>query len=359
MSNLLIAASGTGGHIFPALAVASAMPSSWKCSWIGVPDRLETKLVPKKFNLTTFRVGALQAKGVKRYLQLFRLLVSFFEIRSLLIRKDIKVIFTTGGYISAPVILAAKSCRIPIILHESNAYPGKVTRLFGRYCDHVAFGIKDAINYINFSKYQVTGTPLRSEFLSPQTLPEYVPEGVGPLIIIMGGSQGALGLNKMVRPVIPELLERGCRVIHLIGSNNYESEKITHSNFVEKKFSMDIPALLQHADLAISRSGSGAITELIACKLPSILIPYPYASDQHQEFNALHLSQVGAALLIHEHGPEEIILRKALRRLLACEQINNTCKYKFLEKMKLQLEQLIVSEPEKKLVRLIQSSLRY
>ena len=175
----------------------------------------------------------------------------------------------------------------------------------------------------------------------------------------MGGSQGALGLNNMVRPVIPELLENGCRVIHLIGSNNYQSGEIKHSNLVEMKFSMDIPALLQHADLAISRSGAGAITELIACQTPSILVPYPYASDQHQEFNALHLSQVGAALLIHEHEPEETLLRQSLRRLLTYEQINDASKYNLLEKMKLQMENLIVSEPEQKLAKLIQGSVRY
>ena len=320
MPRLLIAASGTGGHIYPALSLADSLSDSWDIQWLGVSNRLDIELVPSKYNLTLINVGGLQGNILSKIYNLFKLVFSSIRVSILLRKTNVNIIFTTGGYISAPSILAAKLIGIPILLHESNAIPGKVTRVLGRFCDHIALGIPSASSYLSGCSTSFTGTPVRSEFFLKQSLPSWVPKGKGALIVIMGGSQGALKLNEMVREVLPGLLEKGCRVIHLTGKNDsfyLNPESILRNpNLVIKPFSNEIASLLQHADLAISRAGAGAICELMVTKNPSILIPFPQSADQHQEINAAYMAQFGGAIIVNQHNPEERVLTDILSRLL-------------------------------------------
>jgi len=138
--------------------------------------------------------------------------------------------------------------------------------------------------------------------------------------VVMGGSQGAIKMNEMVRNILPWLLEKGCRVVHLTGKNDcfYRNigKKNTHTNLVVKHFSNEIPALLRNADLAISRSGAGAICELMVTKTPSILIPFPEAADQHQELNAAYMARFGGAIIVNQHDPEKDILKNVISNLI-------------------------------------------
>ncbi len=293
MTRLLIAASGTGGHLFPALAVAEALPDSWSVRWLGVPDRLETELVPERYGLITVKAGGLQGRGLSRLLQLLRLVAAGWRVKRLLQRERIELVFTTGGYIAAPAILAARLSGIPAVLHEANAIPGRVTRLLARFCSAVAVGLPVASERIPGCTPQLTGMPVRTAFLKAQPLPAWVPDGEGPLLVVIGGSQGAVGLNRMVQTIVPELLEQGCRVVHLTGRNDPEVGQLKHSLLVERPFSDDIPGLLQHADLAISRAGAGSLSELAVCNTPTVLVPFPQAADQHQEANAACAAALG------------------------------------------------------------------
>jgi len=316
MPRLLIAASGTGGHLFPALAVAEAMPPSWEVQWLGVPDRLERQLVPKTYPLHTVRCGGLQGKGGRQLLSLLQLLQAIQAVRRLIRREAITAVFSTGGYIAAPAILAARWCGVPVVLHESNAMPGKVTRLLGRHCTRLAIGLPQAAQRLRGCRPVATGTPVRREFLNPTALPPWVPQGQGPLLVVMGGSQGAVGLNRMVRPLFPVLVAHGVRVVHLTGTNDPEAGHSSLAGVVERPFSDEIPALLQQADLAISRSGAGSLSELAVCGTPAILVPYPAAADQHQEANAAAAAALGAAVIVHQHSPEAPGLGRTLWRLL-------------------------------------------
>ncbi len=354
MTRILIAASGTGGHLFPALAVAEALSKSWEVSWLGVPNRLETELVPKNFELITVRAGGLNGHGIRKFFQLCQLLAAAFKVFNLHRSKRIDVVFTTGGYIAAPAILGAICCGIPVILHESNAFPGKVSRLMGRFCNVVALGLPSASKYLAGCKTINTGTPIRSSFFAPQALPAWVPVGKGPLIVVMGGSQGALGLNLMVRAVTPFLLREGCRVVHLTGHNDSDLEgEIKHQNFVAKSFSNQIPALLQHADLAISRAGAGSLSEMAVCGTPAILVPYPLATDQHQNFNAVFAAQLGAAVIVHQHQPEDDVLRETLGRLLRGRLDKSGTNSDPLIKMKLAMLSFAEKESEETLVKIL------
>ena len=348
MPRLLIAASGTGGHIYPALSFADSLSNSWEIEWLGVPNRLEIELVPKKYNLIKLKVGGLQGNIFRKMFDLCKLLFASIQVSILLRQKKINVIFTTGGYISAPSIIGAKLTGIPILLHESNAIPGKVTKFLGRFCDHVALGIPSASKYLPRFKTSFTGTPIRSEFFLDQALPNWAPRGAGPLIVIMGGSQGAKKLNEMVRKVLPSLLEKGCRVVHLTGKNDSFYKNLgkikTHPNLVIRQFSNEIPALLQNANLAISRAGAGAICELMVTKTPSILIPFPQSADHHQELNAAYMARYGGAVIVNQHNPEEHILKNIISNLLSSNS---------LIKMKSNMNNHVFLNPENKIFEII------
>ena len=354
MPRLLIAASGTGGHLFPALSVAEALPDSWKIVWLGVPDRLETEILPKKYPLVTVKAGGLRAKGLRKLFQLAQLLSAAFKVRDLHRKESIDVVFTTGGYIAAPAILGAVSCGIPVLLHESNAMPGKVTRLMGRFCNFVALGLPASVRYLSGCRTLVTGTPVRASFLQPQSLPSWVPLDKGPLIVVMGGSQGALGLNRMVRHIVPCLLEVGCRIVHLTGQNDRDIETISHRNYIAKPFSDEIPALLQHADLAISRAGAGALSELAVCNTPAILIPYPQATDCHQDLNAACAAELGAAVIVHQHQPDQNNLRETVLRLLKSRLLTPDSGLDALIKMREGMNKFAGQGSERVLVKILQ-----
>ncbi|MFM7394033.1 MAG: UDP-N-acetylglucosamine--N-acetylmuramyl-(pentapeptide) pyrophosphoryl-undecaprenol N-acetylglucosamine transferase [Cyanobium sp.] len=316
MPTLLIAASGTGGHLFPALAVAEALPPDWRVLWLGVPDRLERELVPERYPLHTVRAGGLQGRGLRKLANLLQLIQATLPTRRLIRREGVTAVFSSGGYIAAPAILAARWGGVPVVLHESNAIPGKVTRLLGRFCTRVAVGLPQAAERLPGCRPLVTGTPVRGAFLQPAPLPAWVPRGDGPLVLVMGGSQGALRLNRMVRPLIPKLAAAGCRVVHLTGSNDPEAGGFDLPGVVERPFSDEMPGLLQHADLAISRAGAGSLSELAVSGTPTILVPFPQAADRHQDANAAAAAAVGAALIVWQHDPGEPPLEQAVWRLL-------------------------------------------
>jgi UDP-N-acetylglucosamine--N-acetylmuramyl-(pentapeptide) pyrophosphoryl-undecaprenol N-acetylglucosamine transferase len=353
MPRLLIAASGTGGHLFPALAVADAMPAGWGVQWLGVPDRLETQLVPSRYPLHTVRAGGLQGRGLRKLLNLLQLLQATRSVRRLIRREQIDAVFTSGGYIAAPAILAARWCGVPVVLHESNAVPGKVTRLLGRFCSQVAVGLPQAAARLPRSRPVVTGTPVRHAFLEPAPLPEWVPQGSGPLLLVMGGSQGAVGVNRMVRPLLPRLSEAGVRVVHLTGHNDPESGAALPEGVVERPFCDAMAGLLQHCDLAISRSGAGALSELAVCGTPAILVPYPIAADRHQDANAEAAAALGAAVIVEQHEPDSPTLERCLWRLLGPRLRGSQTEADPLLAMRQGMEQLAVRDADQRLADLL------
>jgi len=354
MTRLLIAASGTGGHLFPALAVAEALPPSFSVQWLGVPDRLERELVPARYPLHTVRAGGLQGQGLRKLWQLVQLLAATLKVRQLIRREGIDVVFSTGGYIAAPAILAARWCGVPMVLHDSNAIPGRVTRLLGRLCSRVAVGLPAATERLPRCRPLLTGTPVRQDFLLPAPLPEWVPAGEGPLLLVMGGSQGALGLNRMVRPLVPQLLAAGCRVVHLTGSNDPEVGAIHSSGYVERPFSDELAGLLQHTDLAISRSGAGSLSELAVCGTPAILVPFPQAADRHQDANAAAAVAAGGAVIVVQHQPGQGPLARTLWQLLGPQLRGGAAAADPLLSLRNGMERLAVRDADQRLALLLQ-----
>ena len=295
---LLIAASGTGGHLFPAIALAEKLPE-YNIEWLGVPNRLETQLVPEIYPLNTLAVeGFQQSLSLNSIRILFKLIGSVLTVRRILKQGKFQGVFTTGGYIAGPAVIAARSLGLPVVFHESNALPGKVTRFFGPWCNAVAIGFDVTTQYLPRTKTVCVGTPVRSQFLdegSNNTLDLPVPNGVS-LIVVFGGSQGAVAVNKLVRQSAAALFEAGAYIVHLTGDNDPDINSLQHPQYIALPFYNNMAALLRRANLAISRSGAGSLTELAVCGTPAILIPYPFAAEDHQSYNAEVFTKAGAAL---------------------------------------------------------------
>ena len=335
-NNLLVAASGTGGHIFPALAISKIVENYWNIHWLGVHKRLDTNFVPRKYNLLTLKIKT-PRKNIFIGFQYLGILLSTFHVIRILVEKKINLVFTTGGYISAPTIIAAKLLRIPVIIHESNLIPGMVTKYFGFLSNYVFTGFKETNSYLKNCKTIFTGTPLREQFYKLNHLPEWVPEGDGPILVVMGGSQGAKAINQIIYESLEFLLKKNFRVVHIIGENNQKDFRIANAkNYVQKKFTHEIAALIQNCDLVISRSGAGTINELIQSRKPSILIPYPNSKNNHQEINAMILTKIGGSILIHQNKISKAFFEETISRIFTLNKEKN--KYEILDLMKKNME---------------------
>lgn len=323
---LMIAASGTGGHLFPAIATAEQLPD-YQIEWLGVSNRLETRLVPSQYPLHTIDVEGIQQRlglGTARILTKF--VRSIFQARQLLKQGQFQGVLTTGGYIAAPAVIAARTLGLPVILHESNAIPGKVTRFLSRWCSVVAIGFEPAAKYLPQVKTIYTGTPVRSQFqvealdtLPPLDLP--VPNNV-PLILIVGGSQGAVAVNNLVRQCASAWFEAGAWVVHQTGTNDPDVESLKHPQYIALPFYENMARLLQRASLVIARAGAGTVTELAIARKPAIFIPLPTAAEDHQYYNAQVLGAAGAALVFRQ--PEltpEILTKQVLSLLQSPEKL--------------------------------------
>ncbi|MBD2099656.1 undecaprenyldiphospho-muramoylpentapeptide beta-N-acetylglucosaminyltransferase [Leptolyngbya sp. FACHB-261] len=315
---LLIAASGTGGHLFPALAVAEQLAPDFAIEWLGVPDRLEVDLVAGHYPLHKLNMGGFQSRSpVAQAKTLVLAARAVLQTRRLLQQGKFCGVFTTGGYIAAPSVLAARWLGLPAVFHESNAIPGKVTRWLGPWCTVMALGFKEAESYLPRTQTRTVGTPVRSDFNrliaagSERT-------AEGPVILVVGGSQGAVALNQLVRACAPAWLEAGARIIHQTGASDPDvAQAPVHPHYQQQPFYDNMPSLMRDADLVVSRSGAGTLTELALCGLPSVLIPFPFAADDHQTYNAQVFEAAGAALLFQQTDLTPEKLQRVVLDLLA------------------------------------------
>ncbi len=249
------------------------------------------------------------------------------------------MVFTTGGYISAPTIVASKLLKIPIIIHESNVVPGMVTKYFGFLCNYVLLGFKETNSYLKNCKTIFTGTPLREQFYKFNFLPEWVPKGNGPLLIVMGGSQGAKAINQILYESLEFLIKKQFRIVHIVGGSNLKPFHAKNSkNYIQKKFTNEIAALIQNCDLVISRSGAGTINELMEAEKPSILIPYPYSKNNHQEKNAMILAASGGSVLINQNNMSKEVFEETLERIFKIKSKKGKKYFEILDLMKKNME---------------------
>lgn len=284
--------------MFPAIAAAEQLPD-YQIEWLGVPNRLETQLVPDIYPLHTIGVEGFQQRFGLGTIRIFsKFSGSIVQVRQLLKQGKFQGVFTTGGYIAAPAIIAARSLGLPTILHESNALPGKVTRWLSPWCSRVALGFEAAAQYLPRAHTVSVGTPVRSQFRgvdSYQPLQDLTIPSDVPLIVVVGGSQGAVAMNRLVRQCVSVWSEAGAWIVHLTGENDPDAKSLQYAQYIALPFYSNMAGLLHRANLAVSRAGAGTLTELAVTKTPSILIPFPFAAEDHQAYNAAIFAAAGAA----------------------------------------------------------------
>ena len=309
----VIAGGGTGGHLFPALAVGEVLIDRGHEVVIFISEKDIDALATK--DRTEFRFERLPSIGMPKIFSpailgfLKRFNDSLGPCRALYRKFQPHAVLGMGGFTSTAPILAGRMRNIPTFVHESNAIPGKANRLNARMTDAVLLGFKDCARFFPNSRFQVTGTPIRKSLTRRVPREEALAAfGLSPdrkTLLVMGGSQGAHGINETAIKSMPFLKELPLQIIHFTGAND---DQIAAANYRRE----DIPAHVESfchqmelaysaADLALSRSGAASLSELSHFGIPSILIPFPFAAENHQALNAAIFAREGAAIVV-EHG---------------------------------------------------------
>ncbi len=307
MMRVLIAAGGTGGHIYPGIAVAKEVmrrhPGS-QIRFVGTARGLETRLVPQAgFELTLIESAGLKNVGMMaRARGLWLLPKSFVAARRLIREFRPDVVVGAGGYVSGPVLLMAALLKVPTLVMESNALPGFTNRVLARFIDRAAVSFEAALGYFR-GKGVVTGNPVRREFFEIPARPH---EREQVEVLIFGGSQGARAINEAMVAALPRLeAERNVlRITHQTGESDFEKVRQGYldAGWGEqadvRPYIDDMVASFARTDLIICRAGATTSAELVAAGRAAIMIPFPLAADDHQRKNAEALAAAGAARMI-------------------------------------------------------------
>jgi len=339
---VLIAAGGTGGHIYPGIAVAQEImrrDANSKVHFVGTARGLETRLVPQ----AGFELSLIESAGLKnvrlgaRLKGLAILPKSFISARRLMLAFQPDVVVGAGGYVSGPVVLTAALTNRPTLVMESNALPGLTNRMLARFVDRAAVSFEQALPYFR-GKATVTGNPVRREFFEIPPKPREVGRFS---LLVFGGSQGAHAINEAMVEALPRLRELPAtlRIKHQTGATDFEKVKQAYldagwGEHAEVRSYIDNMVMdFAEADLVLCRAGATTTAELIAAGKASIMVPFPQAADDHQRKNAEALQAAGAARLILQHdlsgdrlaaeieklvqAPEELDRMEAASRKLA------------------------------------------
>lgn len=305
----LIAGGGTGGHLFPGIAVAREVESRFENNeilFVVGHKRMESSLLAHYgYRPTCIDVEGLKGRGLKKGLSVMvRLPKSIFQSVSIIKRFSPALVMGMGGYSAGPVCVAARFMGIPTAIHEQNSYPGLTNRLLSRVVDRIFISFNESRDHFKVSPLFLTGNPVREEFFSDAG--RGTEDRKSFSILIVGGSQGAAAINRVFVETLLNLKAKGRNpeVIHQTGKADFERvvEDYRHKGLKGElsPFIQDMTAAYNRADIVVSRAGATTIFELAALGKPSILIPYPYATNQHQETNALSMVQAGGAEMVSQ-----------------------------------------------------------
>lgn len=322
-----IVAGGTGGHIYPGIAIAQELKKRFanaQIIFIGSKEGLEVDLVPKaNFEIKLINARALLRKmSYKSISAPFVCLVGFFQAFFLLKKFAPQGLISTGGYVSLPAVLAAKVLGIPIYLHEQNVLPGFTNQILARWARKVFLSFEESMHYLrdNPSKLYVTGNPVRQEILKIQRSQARQKLGVEEkdfVVLVMGGSQGAKSINQVIISSLTSIAKenkRDLKIFHIVGKRDdpWVREALRGKNFpfyCKIDYSYNIAELIAAADLVFSRAGATAIAEFLIVGLPMVLIPFPFSAENHQELNAkiIVAAQAGMQIADKEFTAEKFL----------------------------------------------------
>lgn len=312
--NIVVTGGGTGGHIYPALALIREIKKENKDAnfiYIGTEKGLESKLVPREnipfhsIHITGFK-RSLSFENVKT---IARFLKGVGNSKRMLKEFKADVVIGTGGYVCGPVVYAAAKLGIPTIIHEQNSVPGLTNKFLSRYVDKIAVCFEEAKEFFPNNKVILTGNPRASEVLNQDGIKGRLSVGLRtkkPVVLIVGGSRGAKPINEAVLKALAQFGQKPYQVLYVTGEVHYDEVKKeveligNPENVIIKPFVHNMPEVLAGTDLTVARAGATTLAELTSLGIPSILIPSPYVTNNHQEKNAHSLSDHDAATILLE-----------------------------------------------------------
>lgn len=323
---MIIAGGGTGGHLFPGIAVADEVSTRHpknEVIFVGSDRGIETRLVPAAgYALETIKVRGLKGMSVGKLLQgLVALPMAFIASWRLLRRYRPDVVVGVGGYASGPVVLAAWMQRVPTAVQEQNALPGFTNRTLGRFVDSVFISFEEARRFFPARKVHLVGNPIRAKLMDNYLRSKVAHDRF--VVLVFGGSLGAKGINTRLIEALDHLgdLKDQLHFVHQTGKADLESVR---QGYAAKGFSAEVVEFIDdmsgaysRSELVICRAGATTLSELTVCKKASILIPFPFATDDHQAVNARAMVSSGAALMFREQDLNGAVLAEHIRQLKA------------------------------------------
>ncbi len=323
---VLIAGGGTGGHLYPGIALAEEVVTRHHANqvvFVGTERGLEARVVPAAgYKLETIRAQGLKGKGVVGLFKgLFALPVAFVESVRILQRHKPDVVVGVGGYASGPVVLAAALMGIPTAVQEQNALPGLTNKVLGRFVRVVFTAFEEARPFFPSRKVQLVGNPIRRKLMENFLRSRMLHDKFS--LLVFGGSLGARGINQRMIDALEHLqdLKDQLHIVHQTGKNDLETvrkgyaDKGFEAQAQVVEFIEDMSSAYARAELVVCRAGATTLSELTVAKKASILIPFPFATDNHQEVNAQSLVKAGAALMFRESELTGEQLAREIRRL--------------------------------------------
>jgi len=325
---LLVMAGGTGGHIFPGIAVAEHLETNgWKIHWLGTEKRMEAEIVPAHgFEISFINIAGLRNKNWQAWLKTpFKLMQSVMQSIQIIRKVNPDVVLGMGGYASAPGGVAAWLLRKPLVLHEQNAVAGMSNRYLANIASKVLSAFPGAFN--TRLKAKVVGNPLRKEILAiDQVVP--VDPASSKKVLVVGGSLGAKVLNDTVPQAMKQIKLQNITVWHQTGKGhkqsvieNYQQYDVPEESVKVTEFIDDMAAAYQWADVVICRAGALTVSELAMAAKPAIFIPLPHAVDDHQTKNAMYLVAKNAAKLIAQKEFNGTSLAQMLNSLFISDAV--------------------------------------
>lgn len=317
---VIVSGGGTGGHIFPAVAIANAIKKKYPEAdilFVGAKGKMEMEKVPK----AGYPIKGLWISGLQRKLTLENLLfpVKVFTslIHSMFIIKSFKpdVAIGVGGYAGGPLLKAATLLGVPAVIHESNSFPGITNKLLGKGVDRICVAFAGMEKYFPKNKLVVTGNPVRQEILSlggkrEQGLKHFLLDASRPVVLVIGGSQGARSINEAIDASLEEFKQNRFQVlwqtgVHYKNKASLAVEKLVYDGVKNHEFIYEMDLAYAVADIVVSRAGAMSVSELALVAKPSILVPFPHAAEDHQTKNAMALVMKEAAILVKDEQAKE------------------------------------------------------
>ena len=305
---ILVAAGGTGGHIYPALALIDKFKScdkNTKVIYVGTKNRMEKDIVPQLgIEFVSIEIYGLTKNVINDIKDIYLIIKDIKEMKKLMLEFKPDVVLGIGGYVTYPVIKAAHKLHIPIFIHEQNAIPGKVNKVTSKYADLIGVSFKESLKYFKGKNAFYSGNPTGDRALSVKKVNK---EDIGldknkKLVVIVAGSLGSSTINNKMKEFLNLVDKKNYQILYITGKNYYDE-------FIKDKYSKNVkimpyfdnlPGILKSADLIVTRAGASTIAEIIALNLPSIYIPSPYVANNHQYYNALELKNANCAEMIEE-----------------------------------------------------------